>query len=45
MILKALSDINLYIWHTQFGHAGSLNDINVWIASDLKKSFLDGTFE
>ena len=45
MILEALCDINLYIWHAQFGHVGSLNDINVCNVSNLKKSFLDGIFE
>ena len=29
--LEAVSDYNLWIWHSTFGYAGSHNDINIWI--------------
>ena len=36
---------NLYIWHSYFGHAGTLNDINVWNLSNLNDAFLNGSFD
>ena len=44
VVLEAVVDFNLWIWHVSFGHAGSLNDINIWDKSPLLKSFMDGTF-
>ena len=44
IILEALIDHNLWVWHAAFGAPGSLNDINVWDRSPLLTSFLDGTF-
>ena len=45
IVLEALCDANLWFWHAQFGHAGTLNDINIWNKSRLKDVFLDGSFE
>jgi hypothetical protein len=42
-ILEAVSDHNLWLWHSCFNHPGSLNDINVWDRSPLLPEFLDGT--
>jgi hypothetical protein len=44
VVLEAVVDYNLWIWHVSFGHAGSLNDINIWDKSPLLKSFMDGSF-
>ena len=44
IVLEAMADYNLWIWHASFGWAGSLNDINIWDRSPLLKSWLDGTF-
>jgi len=30
IVLEAMADYNLWIWHACFGWAGSLNDINIW---------------
>ena len=35
VILKAVADFDLWIWHAHFGLPGSLNDINVLDRSDL----------
>jgi Plant transposon protein len=44
IVLEAYADYNLWIWHSAFGYAGTLNDINIWEQSPLLKSFVDGTF-
>ena len=44
IVLEAMCDYNLWIWHAAFGYAGSLNDINIWEQSPLLTSFVDGTF-
>jgi Plant transposon protein len=44
IILEAVADYSLWIWHTRFGFPGTLNDINVWDQSSLLRMFLDGTF-
>jgi Plant transposon protein len=44
IILEAVADYNLWIWHTRFGFPGTLNDINVWDQSSLLRKILDGTF-
>ena len=43
LVVEASCDYNLYFWHHDFGHAGALNDLNIWERSELHKSFLDGT--
>jgi hypothetical protein len=44
IVLEAVCDYNLWIWHAAFGYAGSQNDINIWDQSPLLKSFIDGSF-
>jgi hypothetical protein len=44
VVLEAVADHHLWIWHSAFGYAGTLNDINIWDQSPLMQSFLDGTF-
>ena len=44
IVLEAMCDYNLWIWHSAFGYAGSQNDINIWEQSPLLQSFIDGTF-
>ena len=44
IVLEAFCDANLWFWHADFGHAGTLNDINIWNKSSLKNVFLDVTF-
>jgi len=29
LVLEAMSDFNLWIWHASFGFAGVLNDLNI----------------
>ena len=43
--LEAGTDHNLWIWHSAFGFAGSLNDINIWDRFPLYKSMIDGTHD
>jgi len=45
MVLEAISDYNLWFWHSFFGPPGTLNDVNIWDRSTMLRSFLDGTFE
>lgn len=45
IVLEAFADYNLWFWHVAFGFAGTLNDINIWDQSPLKKGFLDGSFQ
>ena len=45
IVLEAMCDYNLWIWHAQFGHAGTLNDINIWNKSDLKELLVNGLFQ
>jgi Plant transposon protein len=44
IILEAVADYNLFLWHSSFSHPGSLNDLNVWDRSELLVEFIDGTF-
>lgn len=44
MVLEAMCDYQLWIWHAAFGYAGSQNDINIFDQSPLLESFIDGTF-
>ena len=44
IVLKAVANHNLWIWHHAFGFASSLNDINIFDQSTLLQAFLDGTF-
>jgi hypothetical protein len=45
LILEALADVNRYIWYSNFGDAGSLNDLNVLDKSSIVGSMIDGTFD
>ena len=45
IILEGLSDQHMWFWHTAFGYAGTLNDINILNLSPLVESWIDGTFE
>ena len=40
--LEAITDHNLWFWHTAFGFAGSCNDLNILDVSPLHQQFLDG---
>jgi hypothetical protein len=44
LILEAVADYDLWLWHSCFYHPGLLKDINVWDKSSLLQEFLDGTF-
>jgi hypothetical protein len=44
LILEAVADYTLWLWHSCFNHPRSLNDINVWDRSPLPQEFLDGAF-
>ena len=41
VVLEAIADHDLWIWHANFGSPGSLNDINILNASSLLKTLLD----
>ena len=43
-MLEATFDHHLWFWHTSYGYAGCLNDINIMNMSHLQRGFLDGTF-
>jgi Plant transposon protein len=44
IVLEALVDNNLFIWHGCFGWAGTCNNLNIWGGSNLQKQFLDGSW-
>ena len=44
IVLEAIADAELWIWHACFGAPGSLNDINVMDSSPTIGSILAGTF-
>ncbi len=43
LVLEAMSDFNLWIWHASFGFAGALNDLNIWENSSLLQDMVNGT--
>jgi hypothetical protein len=43
VVLEAVADQRMWIWHCYFGTAGALNDINVLEKSSLFEPILDGT--
>jgi len=43
LVLEAVPDYHLWIWHAAFGFAGVLNDLNIWENSSLLQAMLDGT--
>lgn len=42
LIMEAVADYNMWLWHINFGHAGSNNDINVCDKSSLRCSLFSG---
>ena len=45
IVLEAACDHHLWFWHTAYGYAGTLNDINILNMSPLMDRILDGTFQ
>jgi Plant transposon protein len=45
IILEAISDYHLFIWHASFGYAGTLNDKSVLNMSPFLTQLTDGQFE
>ena len=45
IVFEALGDYNLWIWHAQFGHAGTLNEINILNKSNLKEILVNDMFK
>ena len=43
-MMEAICDPNMYIWYFNFGHPGSLNDINILDKSTIVGSILNQTF-
>ena len=43
--MEAVAENNLWIWHSAFGFAGSLNNINIWDRSPLYESMLEGSHD
>ena len=44
LVMEAVSDYNLRIWHYSLGWPGSLNDINIWDRSTLLQRFTNGYY-
>jgi len=44
IVLEAMGDFNLWIWHAAFGFAGGLNDLNIWENSSLLDNMVSGAF-
>lgn len=44
VILEAACDYHMWFWHSAFGYAGCLSDLNVLELSPLINSFLDDSF-
>ena len=44
IVLEAVCDYNLYIWHASYGYCGALNDVNILYLSPLLEHLLGGTF-
>ena len=45
IVLEAVCDYNLYIWHASYGFCGALNDVNILYLSPLLEHLLSGTFK
>ena len=45
IVLEGLSDHHMWFWHSAYGFAGTLNDVNILNLSPLLEALLDGTFE
>jgi Plant transposon protein len=44
IVLEAISDHNMWFWHTSFGYAGTLNDLNILSLSPFIQSLTNGSF-
>jgi Plant transposon protein len=44
IVLEAIADYNLWFWHTSYGHAGAMNDLNILYLSPFLNSITDGRF-
>ena len=44
IVLEASSDYHTWFWHTAFGYAGSLSNLNILQLSPLVSGFLDNSF-
>jgi Plant transposon protein len=44
IVLEAMSDHCLWFWHTSYGYAGAMNDLNIFNQSPLPTRLTDGTF-
>jgi hypothetical protein len=45
IVLEAISDYNLFIWHLTFGHPGSFNDMSVLELGPLTKVLTSNSFK
>lgn len=45
IVLEAACDYSLWVWWSSFGYPGTCNDINIWDASPLHRSMVDGTMD
>jgi len=45
LVLEGLCDHHMFFWHSSFGYAGSLNDLNIMNLSPLLESLKDGSFK
>jgi len=44
IVLEAVANFSLRIWHAAFGFAGGLNDLNIWENSLLLDDMVSGAF-
>jgi hypothetical protein len=42
LVVEAMADHTLYVWHAVFGYAGTLNDIIIWDNSFILHSICNG---
>lgn len=45
LVVEAMVDHSLYVWHAVFGYCGTLNDLTIWDSSLLLQAMCDGTFD
>ena len=45
IVLEAVADHHTWFWHSSYGYAGTLNDINIMNLLPFFESLLDGSFE
>jgi len=43
LVVEAMADHSLFVWHKVFGYCGTLNDTTIWDNSLLLQSLLDGS--